>query len=330
MQNVYDYLFLCTRVKSLERSLLNSERMERMLEARSTDDALMVLSECGYGELSDTSEEVVNEALAAQRQKTIQELTALIPDPELINTFKVRYDYHNVKALLKAEVMNTDPTGLLLDTGRIPVKDLEGRVRSNELNNLPAILRTAIEEAREVLGTTQDPQLADFVLDRAYYKDMAYLAESTGSTFLDGYVRISVDAANLRTAVRTIRMGKNAEFLRDILFPGGNIDVTRVLSAASVGGSLAELFALSPLKTAAEVGMEALSGGRLTQFEKLCDDAVTEYLRSAKVVPVGEAPIIAYLAAKENEFTAIRIILTGRLANLPAETIRERLRDSYV
>ena len=44
----------------------------------------------------------------------------------------------------------------------------------------------------------------------------------------------------------------------------------------------------------------------------------------------GEHPLIGYLYAKENELTTIRIILTGRLAGLDAETIRERLRESYV
>ena len=39
---------------------------------------------------------------------------------------------------------------------------------------------------------------------------------------------------------------------------------------------------------------------------------------------------MAYLAARESEFTAVRIIMTGRLADLPADVIRERLRASYV
>lgn len=40
--------------------------------------------------------------------------------------------------------------------------------------------------------------------------------------------------------------------------------------------------------------------------------------------------MVAYLAAKDLEFTAIRIIMAGRLAGLSAEAIEERLRDSYV
>lgn len=43
-----------------------------------------------------------------------------------------------------------------------------------------------------------------------------------------------------------------------------------------------------------------------------------------------EHPLIGYLYAREAELTTIRIILTGRLAGLDTDAIRERLRDSYV
>ena len=39
--------------------------------------------------------------------------------------------------------------------------------------------------------------------------------------------------------------------------------------------------------------------------------------------------MLAYLAGTENELTAVRMILTGRLAGVPTDTIRERLRDLY-
>ena len=68
----------------------------------------------------------------------------------------------------------------------------------------------------------------------------------------------------------------------------------------------------------------------MTRFEKACDDAVTAYLSQAKYIAFGDAPVAAYLAAKENEWTAIRVIMSGRLAGLSKETIRERLREAYV
>ena len=53
-------------------------------------------------------------------------------------------------------------------------------------------------------------------------------------------------------------------------------------------------------------------------------------MQKAKYIPFGEQPLLGYISAKDNEFTAVRIILTGRLADLPADVIRERLRNAYV
>ena len=40
-----DYLFISTRLRALESKMLTRERMERMLEARSNEDAVKVLAE---------------------------------------------------------------------------------------------------------------------------------------------------------------------------------------------------------------------------------------------------------------------------------------------
>lgn len=325
-----DYLFLSTRIRSLEAQLLSQERMTQMLESKTPQEAADLLMECGYPEMSPLNTVTLHEALAEEQRKVYADLYFFAPHPALIDVFKVKYDYHNVKVLLKGEATGADAARLLMDLGRVPVRELKEKFLASDFRGLPPILQDAIAEARETLGSTSDPQLADFVLDRAYYEDMFQIAEETESDFLHGYVRISIDAANLRSAVRTLRMGKGAEFLREILFPGGNMDVGRVLNAAGAGGSLADLFALSPLRQAAEAGVEALNGGRLTEFERQCDNAVNEYLKTSRLVPFGEAPVVAYLAAKENEFTAIRIILTGLMAGLGPEIIQERLRDSYV
>ena len=326
----YDYLFLSTRVKSLERNLLNRERMDRMLEARSNEDALEVLLECDYGEVPAANVQAIDKAIDVQRTKMMEDLAAFAPDRDVVDSFKVRYDYHNVKVLLKSEAMGVDAERLLLDTGRVSVKVLENKVRSNDPTGLPPILATAVAEARDVLGSTGDPQLADFALDRAYYLDMDDIAQRTGSEFLRGYVRVSVDAANLRSVVRTLRMGKGIEFLSGVLFAGGNLDTGRILNAVGSGSSLEELYTTSLLREAAEEATHILGGGPMTRFEKLTDDAVTAYLASAKYVAFGESSLISYIAAKENEFTAVRIIMAGRMAGLDTETIRERLREAYV
>ena len=85
-----------------------------------------------------------------------------------------------------------------------------------------------------------------------------------------------------------------------------------------------------PCPAAAESGARALQGGPLTEFEKLCDDVVGDYLAGALFVPFGEAPLVGYLAARETEYTNLRILLMGRGAVIAPDVIRSRLRASYV
>lgn len=324
-----DYLFLSTRIHVMERSLLSRERMERMLEAATNEEAAKVLVECGYPEMSTVDVDSVNNALAYVRDKVFEDLYASVPDPRMIDVFKVKYDYHNVKTLLKSTAMGVDPARLMVSTGRYDPAELTDKIRSGSFSGIPDSFARAIREAQEVLGATRDPQLSDFVLDRAYFKELTALAEGTGSAFLLGYVKLMIDAANLRSLVRVRRMGKSEAYLKNVLFEGGKVTVSSILRLAS-DGDLASVYGTTSLAKAAEAGQSAVKGGGLTTFERECDNAVMGYVAGAKYVAFGDATVIGYLVAKDSELTAVRIIMTGRLAGLKADTIRERLREAYV
>ena len=326
-----DYLVISARVKAMETGLLTRERMEQILEAKSDEEAAKILQECGYPELDAADPEAMDAALSSAREETLADVMDGAPEPRYIELFKLKYDYHNVKALLKAEAMGTSADRMLMDMGRVSAAVLKEAVRTGELDELPPMLASAVAEAKEILDTTRDPQLSDIALDRWTYADMAALAEDTNSDFLRGYVAVQIDAANLRALVRTVRMGKSPEFLRAVLIEGGEIPTDGILTlSANRGSGMSEVYGPTRFAAAAEAGAEALRGGPLTKFEKLCDDAVGDYLAGAQYVPFGEAPLVGYLAARETEYTNLRILLMGRGAGLPADVIRSRLRAGYV
>ncbi len=324
-----DYLFISTYLRAREKNLLTAARMDRMIDAPSAEEAGKVLQEIGYGDFSAESDRELSAALVAEREKLFADLYRFVPDRAVVDVFKVKYDYHNIKTLLKAQAMNISGKHLLLDAGRVSAERLEKAVTDGAYDLLPEELAKAAREAAEVIGTTGDPQLGDFVLDRAYYAEMLSAARKTRSTFLESYVRATIDAANLRSAVRTLRMKKGGDFLKKVLFEGGTIQTERILTAA-LGGNLEEPFRSTELRAAAELGAEAAAGGSLTKFEKVCDDSVTAVAAKAKSVPFGVEAVIGYLVAKEIEFTAVRIIMSSRMAGITGDTIRERLREAYV
>ena len=324
-RNDTDYLAISARIRAMENRLLTRERMDRMIEARDDAEAMKVLAECGYHDQAG-----LEGALAQARAETFADLSKAVPDPRLTEVFQLKYDYHNAKVILKAQAMHVEPDRLLLAGGRYDPGELLEGWRREDLRGCSEAFRRAMAQAGTALEENHDPQQADLILDRACYEEMARLARELKSNFLQGYVRLSVDVANLRTAVRVHRMGKEGEFLRQVLLPGGNVSEQAILSAR--GEALGDVFRAGPLAQAAELGakLARAEGGSLTAFERECDNALTAYLAAARRIPFGEEPVIGYLYAKEQEITAIRAIFAGRAAGLDGDTIRQRLRATYV
>lgn len=320
-----DYLSISARIRAMENRLLTRERMDRMIDARDTSEAMKVLGECGYGEGAS-----LDAVLAQARADTFRDMEAAAPDHRLVEIFQLKYDYHNAKAILKAQAMGVPAERLLLPGGRYDGKELLEGWQREDLRGCSETFRKAMDRAKAALAESRDPQQADVILDRACYEEMARLARELESDFLMGYVRLSVDVANLRTAVRVHRMGKEGDFLRQVLLPGGSVSEQTV--AAARGEALGEVFRSGPLAQAAEMGAKLTQpgSGALTAFEKACDDAVTAYLSAARRVPFGEQTVVGYLYARELELTAIRTIFAGRAAGLDGDTIRSRLRGTYV
>ena len=322
------YLCLSAMLRAREPRLLNDDRAQRMLDAPSFEEAAKILADCGYEDMSQMSAKEVEDALAKHRNEVFAEMAQLAPDKSIVDVFRMKYDYHNAKTIIKAEAMGTDSERLLSGSGRVSPEAFLSAYGEGRFGDLPSVLGHATEEAKGVLARTANPQLADFVLDSAYFAEMKEIARESGNSFLERYAEVLIDSTNLKSAVRTLRMGKDAAFLSSVIIPGGGVSAERI-TGASDKEAMAALFGQTKLEKAAALGVDAVDGGSMTAFELACDNAVNDFLSDAKLVSFGCEPLVAYLAAVEGEITAVRMILTGRLAGISPEVIRERLRDLY-
>ncbi len=326
--NKEDYLYISSLLRAREPRMLSRDKAERMLDAPNFEDAAKMLTDSGYEDMSQMSVKQIETALSDRRAAVFHELETLIPNTAALDLFRLKYDYHNAKVLVKSEAMHRNDASLLSSSGRVAPETVQKRFQEDRLRDLPGELGSAAEEARNLLARSANPQLSDFLLDKAYFREMNALADELDSDFARGYVALLADSTNLRSAVRILRMGKDIGYLQEALVAGGSVSEERLTQGIS-GEGLASVFAGTALTKAAQLGTEAVSGGTLTAFELACDNAVADYLSNAKLCSFGEESVIAYLAGTENELTAVRMILTGRLAGVPSDTIRERLRDLY-
>ena len=84
-----DYLFISTYLRAREKNLLTAARMERMIDAPSTEEAGKVLQEIGYGEFSAESDRELSAALT----DIVSELKFLnMTQEEIITLVKEGFD----------------------------------------------------------------------------------------------------------------------------------------------------------------------------------------------------------------------------------------------
>ncbi|MBM7582436.1 V/A-type H+-transporting ATPase subunit C [Caldicoprobacter guelmensis] len=329
------YEYGVARVRVLETRVLTRERIERMVDAQSPEDALKVLSETSYAPLvAELNSPYEYEELISKEMKRVRDfIDEISPAPAITDLFFLKYDFHNIKVLMKRKYMEGQVEDLpLAEMGTVPVEVLKKGVEEPESGLLPPFVAKAVKEVDEACLLNVDPQKIDTVLDRAMYDHIFEVCRKKRNAFALRYFQMQVDLLNLRSLLRAKRLNQGFEFLKEMLIPHGSLDVSFYSHAIEQAYEqlIKEMESTPYGKIIGEGVQEFLRTGTLTAFERLMDDYLLNYVKSVKYNPFGIEAIVGYLLAKENEVRLIRIIMVGKINNLPAEKIRERLRDVYV
>ncbi len=322
------YGYAVGRIKVLESKLLSHHRLNRLIEA-DYQEALHILDEVELGDYLKGARVAgeVDAGLIRYLKDVYSLLEEMLPaDSCLVDFFLSRYDFHNLKVILKSRTDGKEE-GLLPGLGRLEVDDLRKGVEQPQL--LPPVYREALVE----LGESQlSPQAVDMVLDRHFLSYRLQLAEREKNSFIKQYAQSAIDFANLKTLVRGRKLGKGREFMELALVEGGKLkkedllelfekpydEMVRALGKARYPAAL-----LSFMEGTDEIV-------RLTEFDRRADDYLMELTRRARRISVGVEPIFGYVRAREVEVTVVRIILMGKLHNLSPVDIEKMVRKLYV
>ena len=182
-----------------ETKMLSAERMERMIDAPTNDEAAKILEECGYGDLSGLSAKEAGAALEAHIAALFDEVEGMVPEAQLVQLFRLKYDYHNAKALIKARAMGVECDAILSQRGTVAPQKLLTAFLEEDYRDIPPILAQAMVSAAAILARTTNPQAADFELDRAYFAQMLALSDGLSDGGLAVPDGTSPEAAKERT-----------------------------------------------------------------------------------------------------------------------------------
>lgn len=317
-----EYIYAVARVRSRELQLLNRQDVDQLMACRSYDECLRTLQDKGWGAGESSAEAI----LAGEEEKTWAFIHELTEDMTPFNVLLYPTDYNNLKAAIKAVVTGAEPGDAFLPGGAVDTELMLRCVREGDFSELPGSMAQAADEAYHTLLQTEDGQLCDVILDRACLIDLLQCGRESGVDILRDYAELIVAVSDIKIAVRACKTGKSRAFLESALAPCGTLDMGSLAAAACK--SIEDLFAylaVTPYGEAADKLKESYSA-----FEKYCDDRVMDLIKEQKMNPFTVGPLFAYVLARRNEISTVRIILSGKLNELDDGMIRERLRDMYV
>lgn len=329
-----DFTQSVVRIRVMEKRLLDKITIDKLVDANDIDEAIKILETTEYANsISKVKDSKNYEEILYNELNRIYELVREItPYKSVSDLMALKYDYHNIKVMLKERLKGEDLSSLYIPIGTTDFNILKKAFEMSDFRDIDVRFSSVIQEVISDFEKNSDPQRIDILVDRAYFNHMYDIAKDTGIDLFVNYVKDLIDFTNIIAVIRLKKQNKGLPFVEEVLLPNGNIELDQILvSYADSIDAIINRFRTSNIAKALKTGLDLYnSTGRISAFEKSMDNHLIELIKESKSVVFGPEPIFAYLVAKEMEIKALRIILVSKLNNISPQAIRERLRELYV
>ena len=326
------YVYTVARLRGMENHILDTAFFSRLMDSANVDDAVKALGETSYSQWI-TGAGNFDKAIDSEMLATCQELESFVPDKGLLDIFRLPYDFHNVKVLLKGlfKVRGGESEGrrydLLSKLGTVDTEELTNAIETEEYSYLPYGLTDLIPQCWQLWDATKNAQAVELLIDHQMFRAMLGVADGLGMPEITAWVKHRIDAENLRSAVRLSRMKYEASKALPFFHEGGTIapdDMARLLSEPQETWSRL----LSHTDIGAVLGALQESGdikASLSDVSKSLDDYLVRVLEGAKYSIDAPANVLLYLLTKEAETRNMRVALVCVAGGLDREFGRRLL-----
>lgn len=342
---------ISTRIR--ENNLLTRNDLERLNDYDSVGEVLGALNDSSYRESiqelgrPEEYEKILNDEL--KNSYELIEQTA--GDDNILQYFRERYNFHNLKVLVREIVQNESYANLYSDIANIDLAyikrhlssdnievgfleglEIEGYQPFNKSVNDNDIYVDYGKKALAKFKESNNPKDIDISLDKSYYEKLLKDAKEIDLEELTKYTKERIDLINIKTLLRIKAQGSEASDLADALIDGGYIEPERLveLAPADINHIVVKLSNENINKyLVRSLDDEKTLDQNLLDLEKAIDDHQMDYSRLAKSMTYGPEVLMNYIISKEAEIKNLRIILVSKLNSLSKEFTLERLRETY-
>lgn len=307
--NRNDFILAASIIKVKEKKLLTEQKLIRMLEINTSKEILKILNDTdySYSMLGITSEDMYEEILFKEMKRVYSFARELAKkDQKIVDILSLKYEYQNLKLLLKNDISNINLDKYILDTG---IKDKER-------------LNSSFKKVKNI----KNIQEATIILDKMYLEHLNDIANELEFDIFKKYSKLVIDKYNVVTFLRLKKQNKNIDYVEDIFVDNGSINKDELIKIYENNDYIKVFKKYSDSK----YWDKFEKNNNISEIEKMYDNLIIELAIEYKNVNIGPEPIFTYILAKEYEMKALRLIISSKLNSVNIDLVKERMRGTYV
>jgi vacuolar-type H+-ATPase subunit C/Vma6 len=183
-----------------------------------------------------------------------------------------------------------------------------------------------------VSSLLHEKEIERIVLDVDQPDKVLLLSQNWEIPFITDYLRHKIDLGNLKILCRAKYLELSPDRLEGWLLKGGFLDVNTLLESFDLSyGEVGERLQVSAYHPAwIQATDELVENETFIALEREFENFLMNYLRRAKYIVFGPEPVFAYAEAKKRELQLFRLLGVGKINQIPAEMLKQRMSETYV
>ena len=115
------------RLRVLETRLLDKAKIDRMVDSNSADEVIKILQETEYSNVMTNVKraEDYEYMLSAELKRVYDDVYSMSPVRSLVDIMSIKYDYHNIKVILKGMFLEKDFSDMLMGFGTVEASKMK-------------------------------------------------------------------------------------------------------------------------------------------------------------------------------------------------------------
>ncbi len=322
------YIFASTYLRVIEKWLLDTTDIQRMIGARDALEALKVLEDTHYAKefrktISKLAPKDYQEILKDDLKSAKKLLLSLTEDKNLIKFLLSFFDFYNLKLLFKEKIFKKNLQDFLFQEGSQDPEELKKAVLGEKKAKIEEDFKEIIERANLVSNKMTDPFFLENYFDKERMYFLLSLAKKMKNQWIKDYLQMKIDFLNLINIARMYLLEKR-EKIKEILIEGGKIKwETELFEKCKTFKELILNKKREFEEKVYSIVKDYLEDENLKKLAKRLENLEMEYLKSSRYLLAGPEIFITYFTAREIAQKNVKIIMEGKLNGMENEEIEE-------